>query len=94
MGLNILNTTVAPIPSHAYAAFLAVFVGSLQLTKPKGTAVYNYLGYTLVILMLWVSLSTFWIETLKVIGPFIPIHFLSNNSIWSVVDAIKSAKNW
>ena len=94
MGLNILNTTVAPIPSHAYAAFLAVFVGSLQLTKPKGTAVYNYLGCTLVILMLWVSLSTFWIETLKVIGPFILIHFLSNNSIWSVVDAIKSAKNW
>ena len=84
---------MAPIPSHAYAAFLAVLLGGLQLTRPKGTTAHKYLGYTWVILMLWVSISSFWIQTLKVIGPFSPIHFLSIFTIWSVFDAIKSAKN-
>jgi uncharacterized membrane protein len=91
--LNILNIAVAPIPSHAYAAFLAVLLGGVQLTRPKGTIAHKYLGYTWVILMLWVSISSFWIQTLKVIGPFSPIHFLSIFTIWSVFDAIKSAKN-
>ena len=93
MELNILHTAVAPIPSHAYAAFLAVLLGGVQLTRPKGTTAHKYLGYTWVILMLWVSISSFWIQTLKVIGPFSPIHFLSIFTIWSVFDAIKSVKN-
>ena len=42
--------------------------------------------------MLWVSISSFCIQTLKVIGPFSPIHFLYF-TIWLVFDAIKSAQN-
>ena len=88
MELNILNTAVAPIPSHAYAGFLAVLLVGAQLKRPKGTTGHEYLGYTWVIRMLWISISSFWIQTLKVIGPFSPIHFLSIFKILSVFDAI------
>ena len=42
--------------------------------------------------MLWVSISSFWIQTIKIMGPFSPIHFLSIFTIWSVFEAVRSAK--
>ena len=93
MGLSILNTAENPIPTHAYAAVLAVILGGIQLLRPKGTSSHKYLGYTWVLLMLWVSITSFWIQTIKIIEPFRPIHFLSIFTIWSVFDAIRSAKN-
>ena len=93
MDLSILNTAENPIPTHAYAAFLAVILGGIQLSRPKGTSSHKYLGYTWVLLMLWVSISSFWIQTIKIIGPFSPIHFLSIFTIWSVFEAIRSARN-
>ena len=93
MDLNILNAAENPIPTHAYAAFLAVILGAIQLSRPKGTNSHKYLGYSWVLLMLWVSVSSFWIQTIKIIGPFSPIHFLSIFTIWSVFEAIRSARN-
>ena len=93
MDLSILNASASPIPAHAYAAFFAVLLGGIQLSRPKGTNSHKYLGYTWVSLMLWVSISSFWIQTIKIIGPFSPIHFLSIFTIWSIFEAIRSAKN-
>ena len=93
MDLTILNTAESPISSHAYAVFLAVILGGVQRSRPKGTSSHKYLGYSWVILMLWVSISSFWIQTIKVIGPFSPIHFLPIFTIWSVFEAIRSARN-
>ena len=93
MDLTILNATASPIPTHAYAAFFAVLLGGVQLSRPKGTNIHKYLGYAWVVLMLWVSISSFWIQTIRVIGPFSPIHFISIFTIWSVFEAIRSAKN-
>jgi uncharacterized membrane protein len=76
MDLSILNTAENPIPTHAYAAFVAVILGGIQLSRPKGTSSHKYLGYTWVLLMLWVSISSFWIQTIKIIGPFSPYPFL------------------
>ena len=92
MDLSILNTANQPIPSHAYAAFAAVLIGGFQFVRPKGTRFHKSLGYVWVSLMLWVCVSSFWIQTLKIIGPFSPIHFLSLFTIWSVFEAIKSAR--
>ena len=44
MDLNILNSAEQPIPLHAYAAFLAVILGGIQLARPKGTGSHRYLG--------------------------------------------------
>ena len=92
MDLNILNTATQPIPSHAYAAFVAVLIGGFQLSRPKGTVSHKYLGYVWVSLMIWVSVSSFWIQTIKIIGPFSLIHFLSIFTIWSVFEAIRSVR--
>ena len=93
MDLNILNSAEQPIPLHAYGAFLAVMLGGIQITKPKGTRSHKYLGYSWALLMFWVSISSFWIQTIKIIGPFSPIHFLSIFTIFSVFEAIRSAVN-
>ena len=93
MDFSVLNSAEQPIPIHAYAAFSAVILGGLQLSRPVGTRSHKYLGYTWVILMLWVSISSFWIHSIKIIGPFSPIHILSIFTIWSVFDAIRSARN-
>lgn len=92
LDLSLLAAEPQPIPLHAYAAFLAVLVGAIQFVGPKGTATHRYLGYTWVGLMLVVSVSSFWINTINLVGPFSPIHILSAFTIWSLFEAVKSAR--
>ena len=81
-----------PIPSHALAAISALVFGVLQLTRKKGTVPHKYIGYAWVLLMLYVSTSSFFIHELKIIGEFSPIHFLSIFTIGSVIYAIIMVK--
>lgn len=92
MDLSILNAETQPIPFHAYTAFLAIIIGGIQLTLPKGTKVHKYIGYSWIILILMVSISSFWIHTIKTISIFSPIHLLSVYTIFSVFHAINSAR--
>ncbi|MFK7866474.1 MAG: DUF2306 domain-containing protein [Alphaproteobacteria bacterium] len=93
MDFNILSAAQPPIPLHAYAACAAVILGAVQLVSKKGTVIHKYLGYGWVGLMLLVSLSSFWIHSLNIIGPFSPIHILSVVTIWTLYEAIKAARN-
>jgi len=88
MNIDALFIADNPIPSHASAAILALFLGILQLTRKKGTVPHKYIGYAWVFLMLYVSASSFFIHELKIIGEFSPIHFLSVFTIGSVIYAI------
>ena len=88
MNIDALFIADNPIPSHASAAILALFLGILQLTRKKGTVPHKYIGYAWVFLMLYVSASSFFIYELKIIGEFSPIHFLSVFTIGSIVYAI------
>ena len=88
MNIDALFIADNPIPSHASAAILALFLGILQLTRKKGTVPHKYIGYAWVFLMLYVSISSFFIHELQIIGEFSPIHFLSVFTIWSVIYAI------
>ena len=92
MDLSLLAAEQQPIPLHAYAAFLAILLGAIQFAGPKGTATHRYLGYTWVGLMLVVSVSSFWINTINLVGPFSPIHILSAFTIWSLFEAVKAAR--
>ena len=83
----------SPIPTHAIAAMLAIILGAWQLLSKKGNVTHRYIGYTWVLLMLYVSISSFWIQTIKIIGPFSPIHFLSVFTIWTIFEAIRSVRN-
>ena len=66
-----------PIPLHAIAAMIAVIVGGLQFYMEKGGPIHKLLGWTWVGLMLFVSVSSFFIHEIKMWGAYSPIHLLS-----------------
>ena len=77
MTLNPLTNAPFIIQLHAYAALAAFALGAVQLAGVKGTARHRALGYTWVALMLVVAISSFWIQDMRVWGPWSPIHLLS-----------------
>ncbi|MGJ4956637.1 DUF2306 domain-containing protein [Bradyrhizobium sp. HKCCYLRH2015] len=62
---------------HAVAAMTAFALGLLQFAAPKGTLPHRTLGWIWVALMAAVAASSFWIHTIRLVGPFSPIHLLS-----------------
>lgn len=78
---------------HTIAAILALMLGGLQLASPKGTAVHKITGYGWVSLMVFISLSSFWIHSFKLFGPFSPIHILSIITLVTLFEAIRAIKN-
>jgi uncharacterized membrane protein len=65
------------IPLHAFAAMAAFVLGLVQFAAPKGTLPHRTVGWIRVALMLVVAVSSFWINTIRLAGPFSPIHLLS-----------------
>src|SRR5450631_1670622 len=62
---------------HAFAAMAAFVLGIVQFAAPKGTLPHRTIGWIWVLLMVAVALSSFWIHTIRLAGPFSPIHLLS-----------------
>ncbi|MGX8014023.1 DUF2306 domain-containing protein [Mesorhizobium sp. ORM8.1] len=93
MSLGPLLSAPPPIPWHAFAAFAALAVGGAQLALPKGTMRHRVLGYAWVVLMLVVAISSFWIQQIRLIGPFSPIHLLSILVLITVPLAVWHARN-
>ena len=77
MSLAPLLDAAPQIPLHAFAAMAAFVLGSIQLVAPKGTLPHRTLGWIWVLLMASVAISSFWIHTIRLVGPFSPIHLLS-----------------
>ena len=77
-----------PIPFHAMAAMLAIVIGAIQFSMKKGGVKHKALGYIWVSLMLFVSISSFFIHEIKLWGNYSPIHLLSIWTIFSVGLAI------
>ena len=65
------------IQVHALAAMSALGLGIMQLAAPKGTLPHRTIGWTWVALMALLAVSSFWIHTIRLFGPFSPIHLLS-----------------
>src|ERR1700716_4477279 len=72
----LLNAALA-IPLHAFAAMAAFVLGIVQFAAPKGTLPHRTIGWIWVLLMAAVAISSFWIHTIRLVGPFSPIHLLS-----------------
>ena len=77
--MNLAPLTNAPfaIQLHAYAALAAFTLGLMQLARTKGTGSHRAWGYAWVGLMLVIAISSFWIQDMRVWGPWSPIHLLS-----------------
>lgn len=65
------------IQVHAVAALAAFGLGAVQLATPKGTLPHRAVGWAWVSLMLVLVVSSFFIHTIRLWGPFSPIHLLS-----------------
>ena len=77
MSLGPLLSAPPPIPWHGFAALAALAMGGAQLALPKGTTRHRAMGYAWAALMLVIAISSFWIQQIRLIGPFSPIHILS-----------------
>ncbi len=77
MTLAPLFNATPVIQIHAFAAFAAIALGCIQLALPKGSPRHRAFGYTWVGLMVLIALSSLFIHTIRVWGPFSPIHLLS-----------------
>ena len=71
----------------------ALAVGGAQLALPKGTMRHRVLGYAWVALMLVIAISSFWIQQIRLVGPFSPIHLLSILVLITVPLAVWHAHN-
>ena len=77
MTLAPLLTAPAVIQWHAFAALGAFALGAVQLAAPKGTIPHRLFGWIWAALMLAVVVSSFFIHTIRLWGPWSPIHLLS-----------------
>jgi uncharacterized membrane protein len=77
MTLAPLLEAAPAIPLHAFAAMGAFVLGVVQFAAPKGTLPHRTIGFIWVGLMLVVAASSFWINYLRWVGPWGPIHLLS-----------------
>ena len=70
--MDLLFLEARPIPSHALMALLAVVIGGVQLISAKGTSQHKVLGYIWVSLMMYVSISSFFISEIRLWGAYSP----------------------
>ena len=93
MSLEPLLAAPSPIAWHAFAAFAALALGASQLALPKGTRRHRFVGYVWAVLMLAIAASGFWIQEIRLFGPFSPIHLLSILVLVTVPLAVWHAHN-
>ncbi len=82
MSLAPLLQASPAIQIHAFAAMAAFVLGAVQLAAPKGTLPHRTIGWIWVVLLLTISVSAFFIHTIRLWGPLLgvfwsPIHLLT-----------------
>lgn len=77
MSLTPLLQSDPAIQIHAFSAILAVVIGAFVLWRKKGTRLHRILGRLWVVLMLVTATSALFIQEIRLIGPFSPIHLFS-----------------
>ena len=76
---------------HLFSALLAITLGSINLIAKKGTTRHRIIGYCWLVLMLFVTTSSFWIKELNQ-GELSWIHALSAWTLFSMGTALISIR--
>jgi uncharacterized membrane protein len=92
MTLTPLLEAPVAIQVHALAAMAALTLGLAQLALPKGTIGHRSMGWSWVLLMLIVALSSFLIHQIRLWGPWSPIHLLSILTLVTLPLAVEYAR--
>ena len=92
MNLEILFSAPLAIQIHVYSAFFAFVVGALVLWRRKGTTNHKRWGKVWVALMVITAFTSFFINEIRLIGPFSLIHLISLGTLISLYFAIKNVR--
>ena len=92
MSFDLLFAAEKTIILHALFAMAAIVLGAVQLAGPKGTTDHRTLGWTWVMLMATVTISSFNIQSLKQFGNFSVIHLLSILTLLLLIRAVFYAR--
>lgn len=76
------------IQIHVVSAIAALLLGAAVLFRRKGDRLHKLGGRIWVVLMATVALSSFFIHTIRMFGPWSPIHLLSIITLFGLVKAI------
>ena len=93
MTLAPLLDAPAVIQAHAYFALAAIVVGAVQFAAPKGTLPHRSVGWLWVSLMMLVAGTSLFIHTIRLWGPWSPIHLLSLFTLAIVPFAVWRARS-
>lgn len=80
------------IQLHVAAAVLAFLLGGVVLFRTKGDGLHRMAGKVWVVLMFAVALTSFFIHTIRLVGPWSPIHLLSIATLWFLYKGIRLAR--
>ena len=92
MSLSPLLNASPIIQAHAFCALLALAIGGVQLAAPKGAPAHRVLGWIWATAMMAVAGSSLFIHTIRMFGPFSPIHLLSLRTLIAVPFAVTAAR--
>lgn len=82
----------APIvQGHVATATLALALTPMILIRRKGGAAHRWLGRVWVVAMAATALSSFWVQEIRLIGPWSPIHLLSVLTLVWLAQGVRAA---
>lgn len=92
MTLSPLLAAPPVIQIHAYAALMLIPLSLVLFSLPRGNQLHRILGWSWVVLMATVALSSFLIAEVRASGDFSPIHLLSVFTLGSLLVAVTAAR--
>ncbi|HEY5364474.1 MAG TPA: DUF2306 domain-containing protein [Aestuariivirga sp.] len=92
MTLNPILEATPAIQIHVVAVTAAIVLTLAQLIGKKGVTTHRVLGYSWAVSMLTAAGSSFFIHTIKLIGPFSPLHLLAILTLVTVPIGIYAAR--
>ena len=92
--------TLAPLANaslmiqiHTALALGAVVLTIAIFSLKKGNRYHRVMGWAWVIMLAAVAISSFWINTIKLVGPLSPIHLLSIFVLWNLYRSVTAARS-
>lgn len=93
MTLSPLTNASLAIQIHTALALAALVLTAAIFALRKGSPLHRMMGWTWVLMMAAVALTSFWINELRLVGPFSPIHLLSVVTLVTLISSVTAARH-
>ncbi len=80
------------IQLHAGTAVAGVILGAMQFAMKKGTTVHRTIGWIWMTLIGVTAFGSFFINEIRMLGPFSPIHILSAVTLYSIYESLTAIR--